>query len=79
MQTVTVAQAKAHFSEILSQVEAGETVIITKRGKAVATIKTTKKTLKPLNLKSLAHFRATMPKLKTPSLKILRKLRDEKY
>lgn len=36
MQQVKVAHAKAHFSELLSRVEAGEEIIIARRGKAVA-------------------------------------------
>ena len=38
MHTVSVAKAKAHLSEILAEVEAGEEVIITRRGKPVARI-----------------------------------------
>lgn len=35
MKTASVAQAKAHLSELLSSAEAGEDVIITRRGKPV--------------------------------------------
>lgn len=34
--SISVAEAKAHLSEILDRVEAGEEVVITRRGKAVA-------------------------------------------
>jgi len=36
MRTVPVAEAKAHFSELLKAVEAGEEIVITRRGRAVA-------------------------------------------
>lgn len=36
MRTVPVADAKAHFSELLKAVEQGEEVVITRRGRAVA-------------------------------------------
>ena len=36
MVTVNLAQAKARLSELLDQVEAGEEVLITRRGRAVA-------------------------------------------
>jgi len=36
MVTVNLAQAKAHLSELLDKVEAGEEVIITRHGRAVA-------------------------------------------
>lgn len=38
MQTLTVAAAKARFSAVLAQVEAGEEVVITRRGVAIARI-----------------------------------------
>jgi prevent-host-death family protein len=36
MRSVPVAEAKAHFSELLKAVEAGEEIVITRRGRAVA-------------------------------------------
>jgi prevent-host-death family protein len=36
MHTVTVVQAKSHFSALLAQVEAGTEVAITRHGKTVA-------------------------------------------
>jgi prevent-host-death family protein len=38
MVTVNLVQAKAHLSELLDKVEAGEEVIITRHGRAVAHI-----------------------------------------
>ena len=35
---IPVSQAKAHFAELLKKAEAGETVIVTRHGKAVARI-----------------------------------------
>ena len=37
MTEVSVAEAKAHLSELLDRVERGEEVVITRRGKPVAT------------------------------------------
>lgn len=36
MKTASIAEAKAHFSALLAEVEAGEEVIIMRRGKPVA-------------------------------------------
>lgn len=36
MQTVSVAQAKAHLSELLTKVERGEELQISRRGQAIA-------------------------------------------
>lgn len=38
MNTIGVFEAKAHFSELLDQVERGEEVTITRHGKAVARV-----------------------------------------
>lgn len=38
MKTANIAEAKARFSALLAEVEAGEQVIITRRGKPVARI-----------------------------------------
>ncbi len=79
MLTVNLAQAKARLSELLDKVEAGEEVVITRRGKAVARLAEVVHPKKPLPLKELAEFRRTMPKLSRPTAEILRELRDEGY
>jgi prevent-host-death family protein len=77
MQTVSVAEAKAHLSELLKQVEAGEEIVITRRGRAVARLAPEKKPFKPLPLPSLAEFRAAQPDSQISSLDILLALRQE--
>ena len=77
MATVTLVEAKAHLSELLDKVEKGEQVVITRHGKPVASLSRVVKPKKPL--RSLAAFRATMPRLKKSSVTILREMRDEGY
>ncbi|MBF0167077.1 MAG: type II toxin-antitoxin system prevent-host-death family antitoxin [Alphaproteobacteria bacterium] len=78
MATVTLVEAKAHLSELLDRVESGEEVTITRHGKPSAKmIAPEKKKLKKLDLKKLAAFRATMPRMKVSSAEIIRQLRDE--
>lgn len=77
MVTVNLAQAKAHLSELLDKVEAGEDVIITRHGRAVAHLHAASRPKHPLMLDELAAFRATMPPLRRPSAELLRELRDE--
>lgn len=77
MTTVSLAQAKARLSELLDKVEAGEEVIVTRHGKAVARISPAAQPKKPIDFDRLAAFRATMPDLGEPSVDILRRLRDE--
>jgi prevent-host-death family protein len=78
MFTVNLVQAKAHLSELLDKVEAGEEVIITRHGRAVARIRPVSRSRHPLRLDDLAAFRATMPRLRKPSVELLREARDER-
>jgi prevent-host-death family protein len=77
MVTVNLAQAKAHLSELLDKVQAGEEVVITRRGHPVAHILPALRPRKPLPLQDLAAFRAAMPRLRSPSAELLREARDE--
>jgi len=77
MVTVNLVQAKAHLSELLDKVEAGEEVIITRHGRAVAHIHPVSRPKNPLRLNDLAAFRTTMPRLRRSSAKLLREARDE--
>ena len=75
MVTVNVAHAKARLSELLDKVEAGEQVIITRHGRAVAHLHSASRQKHPLMLDDLAAFRATMPSLWRPSVELLREMR----
>jgi prevent-host-death family protein len=77
MVTVNLVQAKAHLSELLNKVEAGEEVIITRHGRAVAQLRSVSRQRNPLMLDDLAAFRATMPSLRRPTVELLREARDE--
>ncbi len=76
MVTVSLAQAKARLSELLDKVEAGQEVVITRRGKAVAHLSAAAGPRKPLPLRELAGFRTTMPRLRRPAVELLREVRD---
>jgi prevent-host-death family protein len=75
--TVNLVQAKAHLSELLDKVEAGEKVMITRHGRAVAHIHPALRPKHPLMLDDLTAFRATMLRLRRPSADLLREARDE--
>ncbi len=79
---INLTEAKARLGELLDQVEAGQDVVITRRGKAVARLSPVprpREQRKPLPLKELAAFRETMPRLPSSSVERLRELRDETY
>lgn len=77
MLTVNLAHAKAHLSELLDKVEAGEEVVITRHGEPVAHIRPAVPPKKPLPLEKLAAFRARMPPWGESSAKLLREMRDD--
>ena len=77
MLTVNVAEAKAHLSEILDKVEAGEEVVITRHGKPVAHVRQVTTPKQPLDFEALAALRARLPPQQRPSSDVLRELRDE--
>jgi antitoxin (DNA-binding transcriptional repressor) of toxin-antitoxin stability system len=77
MVTVNLAQAKAHLSELLDKVEAGEEVVITRHGKPVAHIRAAVPPRMPLPLEKLAAFRAGRSPWRKDSAALLREMRDD--
>ena len=77
MVTVDIAQAKARLGELLDKVETGEAVVITRRGRPVAHLSSVVRPGKPLPLRELAEFRASMPRLRRPAAELLREAHDE--
>jgi prevent-host-death family protein len=70
-----VVEAKAHLSELLDKVEAGEGVVITRHGRPVAQLSSVVRPKQPL--RSLAAFRAKMPRLRKSSAALIREMRDD--
>jgi prevent-host-death family protein len=79
MTRVSVVKAKANFSRLLAEVEAGQEVVITRRGAAVARISGVAPNKIPLNMKSIAAFRAGLKPAKPAASELIRRIRDERY
>jgi prevent-host-death family protein len=77
MSTVNVADAKAHLSELIGQVTAGETVRITRRGKLVAQLTPVTAPRKPIDLSSLRALTDSMPLQTETAGDLVRKMRDD--
>ncbi len=77
MGAVNLAEAKAHLSELVSKAQSGEEIVIMRRGRPVAMLVPVASPRK--RLRSLSAFRATLPKARTSSAELIRKLRDEGY
>lgn len=76
MSEVTLADAKAHLSELVDRVEAGETIEVTRRGKRVARIVGVTPPRKRIDANELAALTSTMPP-QMPAGEFVRAMRDD--
>ncbi|RWX08169.1 type II toxin-antitoxin system Phd/YefM family antitoxin [Rhizobium hidalgonense] len=78
MASVNLAEAKAHLSELLNRVEAGETVEILRHGKPVAQLVPVKTPKKPIDVERLRSLTASMkpPAEPVDSATFVRNMRD---
>ncbi|ATE64397.1 type II toxin-antitoxin system Phd/YefM family antitoxin [Rhizorhabdus dicambivorans] len=61
MDAIKLADAKAHLSELVDRVEAGDSIDITRRGKRVARLTAVEHPRKAIVLEELQALTATMP------------------
>lgn len=74
--TVSIAEAKAHLSELISAVEAGEDVVITKRGKPVVSLVGRERTKKWVDPGWLRVRTKDMPMQPEDAGAFMRRVRD---
>ena len=75
MVQVTVAEAKSQLSSLLDAVEAGQAVVITRRGKPIAEL-VPRCSVRDL-LHQLAALRGSLPEQPTTGVETIRALRDQ--
>lgn len=76
MQAISLAQAKAHLSEVLNTVESGVDVVITRHGRPVAKVVSLTPQKQPLPFARLAQLRQRTPAWNGSSADSLRALRE---
>ncbi len=76
MHAMSLAQAKAHLSELINTVELGEEVVITRHGRPVARVLPAAPAKKVMPLQRLAKLRQQVPARQGSSADLLRELRD---
>jgi len=76
MDSVNLADAKAHLSELVDRVEAGDSIEITRRGKPVARLTAVARPRKPVNVAALADLTAKMPRQSQSAEVLVRVMRD---
>lgn len=76
MDMINLADAKAHLSELVDRVEAGDSIDITRRGKPVARLTAVAKPRKPIDAALLRSLTATMPPQTESATDLVRAMRD---
>ncbi len=73
---VSVAEAKSGLSALVAAVEAGETIVITKRGRPVAELRGRREPLAPIDLGFLQRTTMGMT-ARGEDVDVVRRLRDD--
>lgn len=76
MNTVNLADAKAHLSELVTQAASGETVCITRRGKPVARLTAVQPPRRPVDVAALRTLTDSMPAQRESGGDFVRAMRD---
>lgn len=76
MDSVNLADAKAHLSELVDRVEAGDAIDITRRGKPVARLSAVNGPRKPVDAAMLAALTGAMPPQAESAADLVRDMRD---
>ncbi len=79
MKSVNVAEAKAHLSAILTRIERGDEVVITRRGEPVARLSAIRRPRQPIDFAALDALRARQKTAKASTVRLIRKMREERY
>jgi prevent-host-death family protein len=76
MNAINLADAKAHLSELVDRVEAGDSIEITRRGKPVALLTAVAQPRKPINVEALRALSAAMPPPSQSADALVRAMRE---
>ncbi|MDM8352942.1 type II toxin-antitoxin system Phd/YefM family antitoxin [Brevundimonas diminuta] len=76
MDAINLADAKAHLSELVDRVEAGDSIDITRRGKPVARLTAVARPRQPIDAALLQSLTAAMPPQSQSAADLVRSMRD---
>jgi len=79
MDTIDLADAKAHLSELIDRVEAGDSIVITRRGKPVARLTAVAMPRKRVDAALLQSLTETMPPQPQDAASLVRSMRDDDH
>ena len=76
MDIITLAEAKAHLSELVDRVEAGDSIDITRRGKPVARLTAPERPRKQIDAALLQALTAALPPQKQDAANLVSAMRE---
>ncbi len=76
MGVITLAEAKAHLSELVDRVEAGDSIDITRRGKPVARLTAPERPRKRIDAALLHALTATLPPQEQDAATLVSSMRE---
>lgn len=76
MDAISLADAKAHLSELVDRIEAGASIDITRRGKRVARLTAVDSPRKRIDLAALQALTTAMPPSSQSAADLVRSMRD---
>ena len=76
MGIITLAEAKAHLSELVDRVEAGDSIDITRRGKPVARLTAPERPRKQIDAALLQALTAALPPQKQDAANLVSAMRE---
>lgn len=79
MAHISLSDAKAHLSEIMDRVEAGETVTLLRRNKPIGKIVPFTAPRKPVDVEAMRRVTSTMTMQPIGAGEFVRRMRDEGY
>jgi prevent-host-death family protein len=77
MDSVSLAEAKARLSELVTRAAEGETVQITRRGKPVAQITPVQRPRRPIDIEALRALTSKMSMQSESAGDFIRRMRDD--
>ena len=77
MDGINLADVKAHLSELVDRVEAGESINILRRGKLAARLAPPEKARGPIDLAMLQQIVSQLPMQKSKATSVVRQMRDD--
>ncbi|BBK36767.1 antitoxin [Allostella sp. ATCC 35155] len=77
MSTISLTSAKAHLSELVDRVEAGDSLTITRRGRPVARLTAAVAPRRPVDAGLLRSLTATLPPQSGSAAELVRAMRDD--